>query len=81
MPIRKQPRRRQHLAQRIFTYNGVVVDSPDVNHATNIGRNKVECSCGSVVLRGGYSYHIQRKTCVDYHELINGEPEIIQYLP
>jgi len=81
MPINKRPRRREPLGLRIITYNGVVVDTPDVNHSINIGTNRVQCTCGSILLRGGYSYHTKRKACVDYHKLIGKEAEILKYLP
>lgn len=81
MEIIPKKKRRQHLGKRIFMCNGVMVDSPDVNHATNIGRKKVECSCGSIVLRVGYTYHIKRLSCIKYHKLIGKEVDIVQYLP
>lgn len=81
MPIQRRTKRKDPLGKRIFMCDGVVVDSPDINHATNIGRKKVECTCGSIVLRVGYPYHIKRPSCIEYHKLIGKEVDIVQYLP
>lgn len=81
MSMLPKKKRRQILGERIFMVNGVKVDSPDINHATNIGRKKCECSCGAIVLRVGYPYHIKRASCIEFHKLIGKEVDIVQYLP
>ena len=82
MPMHRnrKPRTKQPLGERIFTYHGDIVDSPDVNHSVNINAKKVECSCGSILLRSGYSYHIKRDICIEYHKLVRYGPFIKQYL-
>jgi hypothetical protein len=76
----RKPRTRQPLGQRIFTCYGVVCDPPEANLAINVGKSKVLCSCGSIVLRIGYSYHIKREGCMDYHKLVQHEPYIVKYI-
>jgi hypothetical protein len=78
--IPKRTRRRDPLGERIFMCNGVVVDSPDVNHSININNKKVECSCGSILRRCGYTYHIKNTRCLEYHKLVRHEAYIKQYI-
>lgn len=80
MPIQRRTKRKDPLGKRIFMCDGVVVDSPDVNHSTNINKKKVECSCGSILLRCGYSYHIKRALCVEYHMVVGHEAYIRQHI-
>jgi hypothetical protein len=78
--VQRRIRRKDPLGERIFMCNGDIVDSPDVNHSVNINAKKVECSCGSILLRSGYSYHIKRDICIEYHKLVRYGPFIKQYL-
>ena len=81
MPIQKRVKRKDPLGQRIFMCNGVVCDPPEANLSINVGKGKCLCSCGSIVLRGGYCNHKKRDGCIEYHKLVQHEPYIVKYIP
>jgi hypothetical protein len=79
--LRKKQNKRDFLGERIITCNGLRVYSTDCNLADNIGRGKVVCSCGMVVLWVNHKYHIQYCVkCIEYHKITRSLPEIIHKL-
>lgn len=81
MPVAHRKRRKDQLGERIITCNGVKVCPSDYNFSENIGRGKVLCSCGSIVLQDGYLKHTYLKICTDYHAITKTEPIIVSHLP
>jgi len=79
--LRKKQNKRDFLGERIITCNGERVYSTDCNLADNIGRGKVVCSCGMVVLWVNHKYHIQYGVkCVQYHKITGSIPSIVHKL-
>jgi hypothetical protein len=77
---KKRSSRCVELGERIITYKGERVVTPDYNYAENIGTGKVQCSCSSIVLFDGYKLHTKRLGCIRYHEITKTTPEIIHHI-
>lgn len=78
--LKKQNKRRVKLGERIITYNGERVVPADYNYSENIGKGKVLCSCGSIILFDGYEKHTKNRVCIEYHDIIKTTPKIINHL-
>lgn len=77
----RHKKKKDLLGERIITCNNVKVFPTNYGWSDNIGRDKVLCSCDSIVLLGGYLHHITLNKCTEYHAIIKSKPMIINYLP
>jgi hypothetical protein len=80
MPMRKRSARCEKLGERIITYKGERVCTPDYNFSCNIRTGRVQCSCDSIILLGGWQKHTLRPICVEYHKTTNTTARIINHL-
>ena len=79
--LRQKRNKRDLLGERIITCNGERVYSTDCNLADNVGKGKVVCSCGMVVLWVNHKYHVQYcLKCVNYHKMTGSLPSIVHKL-
>jgi len=80
MPMKKRSERCEKFGERIIMYQGQRVVTPDYNFSCNIGTGRVQCSCDSIMLLGGWEKHTQRTICLDYHKVTKTTPRIIHHL-
>lgn len=61
----KRVKSKAHYGKHFIMYNGHQIEVPHLTAADRL--TYVECSCGKIVQRQGFCYHIKTPDCREFH--------------
>lgn len=69
-------KKKEIYGKQIITYKGepVLTSDPIYTDEDNLLIDKVICTCGRIVQQRGWTTHIRRPLCVEYHMITEETP-------